>query len=487
MSRQWDHKPRVLIVTDSPYLDTGFARVGREIGLGLNATGRYEVVSIGWYHRQTSRLIPYRVIPTQGCGKQNMTIQEKQEALGDQFAQQTFVHWAPRLKPDLVIVIGDEWMVRDVVSNSVGMPWKTVAYVPVDGVPINSGWLPTFAKADQLVLFCPFAEETVRATERGARPDQPPMPIHLIPHGVDTEVFYPLSAAVRSAAREMAMPGGDGKFIVGTVSRNNKRKMLPRLLKAFAQFVRDWTACRECGVVTMGVHAQCQLCGGTVLATGPGKVDPILYLHMQPNDPAGHDIFELVKRFGLQQYVSFPAGLEIGHGIPDSELNKVYNAMDLFTLPTGGEGWGLPILEAMAAAVPVMVSDYSSHPDFVRGAGDLLPVAELYTSTSGVERALVDVIEYACHLDRTYYEDLGEFLNKWGVYLQRRGLETTDWLVGEAYRKYLGALGRRRSLDYDWAKVAPQWVTLADRMLDVDPDIDPSNFVTEQPIHVEVC
>ncbi len=54
-----------------------------------------------------------------------------------------------------------------------------------------------------------------------------------------------------------------------------------------------------------------------------------------------------------------------------TELPKVYAAADIFVLPAAGhEPWGLVVNEAMAAGLPVIVSDeVGAAPDLVRGKG----------------------------------------------------------------------------------------------------------------------
>jgi glycosyltransferase involved in cell wall biosynthesis len=46
-------------------------------------------------------------------------------------------------------------------------------------------------------------------------------------------------------------------------------------------------------------------------------------------------------------------------------LVDLYASCDAFVLPTRGEGWGMPITEAMACALPVIVTDYSAPADFI--------------------------------------------------------------------------------------------------------------------------
>lgn len=62
----------------------------------------------------------------------------------------------------------------------------------------------------------------------------------------------------------------------------------------------------------------------------------------------------------------------------DQSLVQLYNQAHAFVLPTRAEGWGLPIIEAMACALPVIVTDYSAHRDYVTsGCGYLIPVKRM--------------------------------------------------------------------------------------------------------------
>jgi glycosyltransferase involved in cell wall biosynthesis len=49
----------------------------------------------------------------------------------------------------------------------------------------------------------------------------------------------------------------------------------------------------------------------------------------------------------------------------DDEMVQLYNSCDAFVLPTRAEGWGLPITEAMACGLPVIVTEYSAPLDYL--------------------------------------------------------------------------------------------------------------------------
>lgn len=46
-------------------------------------------------------------------------------------------------------------------------------------------------------------------------------------------------------------------------------------------------------------------------------------------------------------------------GLSRADVRDLYASADAFVLPTRGEGWGLPIAEAMAMELPVIVSNFS--------------------------------------------------------------------------------------------------------------------------------
>lgn len=51
--------------------------------------------------------------------------------------------------------------------------------------------------------------------------------------------------------------------------------------------------------------------------------------------------------------------------IEDYQMPILYRSADCFVLPTRGEGWGMPILEAMACGIPALATRWSSQVDFM--------------------------------------------------------------------------------------------------------------------------
>jgi len=77
-------------------------------------------------------------------------------------------------------------------------------------------------------------------------------------------------------------------------------------------------------------------------------------------------IFAAVERLGLGQAVLFPGF------VPHGELPLWYSAADVFVYPSLYEGFGLPVLEALACSTPVITSNVSSLPEVAGEAGLLV-------------------------------------------------------------------------------------------------------------------
>jgi len=76
------------------------------------------------------------------------------------------------------------------------------------------------------------------------------------------------------------------------------------------------------------------------------------------------------------------------HGIDAEDLVGVYQGASLFTLVSTNEGFGLPIIEAMAAGIPVVCSNVASLPEV---AGDAAIMIDPYDKTE-ISQAILQVL-----------------------------------------------------------------------------------------------
>jgi len=244
----------------------------------------------------------------------------------DQYFSRSMSQRLKEFKADRFIILLDTFMLYPWFLQVDTSPAKTFFYFPSDG----GGGLPKgceqiLKKIDQPIAMAEFGAKQVK--------DYYGMDVNHIPHCVDSKQFYPLEDNEKLELKSKW--GLAGKFVIGVVARNQPRKNLDRTIKAM-RLIAD-------------------------------KIpNAILFLHLDPNDPAQQiwKINELVKKHNLENRVVY-SGMNAFNGFPQSKMNEVYNVMDCFLLTTSGEGFGIPIIEAMACKIPVVATDYTTTPELV--------------------------------------------------------------------------------------------------------------------------
>jgi glycosyltransferase involved in cell wall biosynthesis len=91
-----------------------------------------------------------------------------------------------------------------------------------------------------------------------------------------------------------------------------------------------------------------------------------------------------VARLGLGERVKF-AGF-----VDDVDLPALYRAAAVFAFPSLYEGFGIPVLEAMASGVPVVASNASSLPEVLGDAGLSVDPLDVEGLAAALQRALSD-------------------------------------------------------------------------------------------------
>jgi alpha-1,3-rhamnosyl/mannosyltransferase len=91
-----------------------------------------------------------------------------------------------------------------------------------------------------------------------------------------------------------------------------------------------------------------------------------------------------------------------------AELVRVFQAARVFVYPSLYEGFGLPALEALACGIPTIVSDRTSLPEIVGGAGTIFPAEDARALAAALRRILDDASE-ASRLARLGIERAAHF------------------------------------------------------------------------------
>ena len=96
------------------------------------------------------------------------------------------------------------------------------------------------------------------------------------------------------------------------------------------------------------------------------------------------EVFATIEACGLEQQVILPGYVSA------EDLRLWYNAAETFVYPSVFEGFGLPVVEALACGTPALVSDASSLPEAAGDAGVCLPPDDVDAWTDALARAIHD-------------------------------------------------------------------------------------------------
>lgn len=203
--------------------------------------------------------------------------------------------------------------------------------------------------ARRATIVCTVSEYSRRDMARfyGLAPER----IHVVPEGVDTRLFRPIDDARLLADWRRRVLGADVPCIL-YVGKPTKRRNLPNLLRAVAALKQHQQLPHKLLLV------------GTALP--------------------GTSFGALVEQLGLQREV-----VSIPHATHD-QIALAYNACSMLVYPSSYEGFGMPVLEAMACGTPVIALDNTAFPEFSGGVAMLLADAEVATLARGMLEVVRD-------------------------------------------------------------------------------------------------
>ncbi|MCR4339225.1 MAG: glycosyltransferase family 4 protein [Gemmatimonadaceae bacterium] len=233
----------------------------------------------------------------------------------------------------LVLTLMDVWVLNEAVAKL--SPLRMASWVPVDHDPVPPGVSQFFTHSGaRPIAMSRFGEAKLQ--EAGLDP-------LYVPHGVDTTLFRPQPD--RDAIREgMGVP--DGAFVIGMVANNQgnspPRKAFPQVFQAFSIFQKK-------------------------------HPDAFLYLHADMHGMnSGIKLRYLAETCGIpERAYGCSDQMLLQLGLPAAAMSYVYSTFDVLASPSYGEGFGIPIVEAQACGVPVIVTDWTAMPELC-GAGWLV-------------------------------------------------------------------------------------------------------------------
>lgn len=184
----------------------------------------------------------------------------------------------------------------------------------------------------RLTLFA--VSDSVRDEIRQCMPNWPAERLHTFYNRIDVEAVRNSLFERAHARAELGLP--ENTWIVGNVGRLHPDKDQATLLRGFARALPDMPA------------------GSLLAILGKGRLEAQLKA--------------LVEELGIGESVRF-----LGQ-VPDAR--RYFKAFDVFALSSDHEPFGMVLLEAMAADLPLICTDCGGGPEVVEGCGELFPLGD---------------------------------------------------------------------------------------------------------------
>lgn len=380
-------KKRILFCSEATFLNTGYATYTREILNYLHSTGKYELAELASYGERNdprSKGIPWKFYGV--APPSNASEEEKRKYASvptNQFGEYAFEEVCLDFRPDVVCDIRDFWMLDFAERSPFRKFFKWCIMPTVDARPQARQWVATYQSADACFTYSDWAGEVLKQQSGGKINYLGSAPPSAHP------AYQPI--ADTNSLRTFYNIDVDAN-IIGTVMRNQRRKLYPDLFEAFSLLLQK--------------------------VDNPEKY--FLYCHTSYPD-MGWDLPELLQQYNLSSKVyftyvcgethkpfpslfrgavaespysgKFTATLaNVKNGIDYTDLSSIINLFDLYVQYANCEGFGLPQVEAAACGVPVMGTDYSAMESVLRqlGGTPITPKALYKELETGCFRAVPD-------------------------------------------------------------------------------------------------
>jgi glycosyltransferase involved in cell wall biosynthesis len=322
---------KLLWISNAPWAASGYGSQTRQVVPRIAAAG-YEVECVANDGTRGDR--DWNGILVRGSGS-------------DRYSRDSLREDFERSGADWIVSLYDAWVYTDSMRDPFeGLP-HVASWVPVDHFPTPLSLYQWLDGGHLSIAMSQFGAMCLRDTSKGFEmAGGVPFPVSYAPHAVDA-VYSPRD---RSFRRQINVP--DDAYLVGIVAANNGTKIYDR--KGFGDMAAGLARFMETRPdVYVYVH--------TIKDTHDGMGLEILFnFKGVPTDR-----LRWADQYALKK-----------QAVSDDDMAGIYSAFDVLLATSRGEGFGIPVIEAQACGVPVIVSNWTAQPELV---GDVFTPANIGT------------------------------------------------------------------------------------------------------------
>jgi glycosyltransferase involved in cell wall biosynthesis len=358
------NKLKILMCSEASFVNSGFGIYNKELLSRLYNTNKYDIAefaSYGFVNDPRDKTIPWKYYAN-AVKDDDPRHQQYSSRPDNQFGRWRFEKVLLDFKPDVVIDVRDYWMSYYQGLSPLRKFFHWILMPTVDSAPQQEDWIDTYISADAVFTYSDWGADVIK--------EQSSNKINYInttSPGVDLNVF---NIKENKAQIKDALGLPPDSIVIGSVMRNQKRKLIPELFLSMRKLIDR-------------------------LEKENNKLGENLIFYMHTSYPdAGWDIPELLKNHRMANRVYFsyvcsscgaveastfshPVKVcsscgnknsrlpSVTNGVTSETLANIYNTFDLYVQYAICEGFGMPQVEAGACGVPIATVDYSAMCDVV--------------------------------------------------------------------------------------------------------------------------
>lgn len=350
------YKPRkILICGDTSLTKTGFGIYNKELISRLYQDDRFEVAEMANHAVvEQKKEVPWTFYPT-GVRGDDKEYQQYIKNIENRCGKWRFEPIILDFRPDIVCCCLDPYMFSYQAFCPLKRFYNWSIATTLDSYPENPMHVNLYTLADDIFTYTDWARDIMTDTDYNMSNVR-----KTIPMGI-SDVYEPPKSRIEAKQK---FNFDENTFIIGTVMRNQERKLIPHLLEAFQNIVLQYEARKN---------------------NGENLAKPILWIHTTyPDD--GWDIPTYLNKYKMHDYIYFSylnkngdllplkfCEAKIGNwfirtaniGVSEEKLRDIYQCMDLYVQYASAEGFGLPMYEAAKCGVKVAAIYYASMQEFV--------------------------------------------------------------------------------------------------------------------------
>ena len=358
---------KILVCGEASFLDSGFSTYQYQLLQRLRNNPNMHVAELACYaciNDSRDYKCDWRFYPN-AVTSQDPRVNSFNSHGQNAFGKWRFDHCVLHFQPDVVIDIRDYWMNSFQESSPLRKYYKWVLMPTIDSEPQQESWISTYCNADAVFTYSDWARDVLMRQSNNKIKY-----IDTCSPGYDTNYLQSRDYTLDDVRTNLGLP--PKSIILGTVMRNQKRKLFAELIKDFRSLLDRFKE-----------------------ENHPDYNNIYLYLHTSYPDFLCWDIPSLLQEHRVINKVFFTYTCEKCHhvqslmysgsktyckscrqyssvmptvntGISRESLQNIYDTFTMYIQYSICEGFGMPQVEAASCGVPVVTMDYSAMEDVIK-------------------------------------------------------------------------------------------------------------------------